>query len=106
MLPVSGAAQLKAIGATTGLRPICSQRIPYSQLLSPGPKLVVGQEEVPEALLAWRLRADLDQDLRIGDAGLDLVVDRLDRLGLDRIDVLVHEGLDPLPERLDLGRWG
>ena len=38
MLPVSGAEQLKAIGASTGLRPISSQRIPYSQLASPGPK--------------------------------------------------------------------
>ena len=37
MFPVSGAEQLKAIGATTGLRPICSQRIPYSQLLRPAP---------------------------------------------------------------------
>ena len=37
MLPVSGAAQLKAIGATTGLRPISSQSIPYSQLVRPAP---------------------------------------------------------------------
>ncbi len=36
MLPVSGAAQLKTMGATP-LRPICSQSIPYSQLVSPGP---------------------------------------------------------------------
>ena len=36
MLPVSGAAQLKTIGATP-LRPISSQSIPYSQLRSPGP---------------------------------------------------------------------
>ena len=35
-LPVSGAEQLKDIGAATGLRPICSQSIPYSQLVSPG----------------------------------------------------------------------
>ena len=62
MLPVSGAAQLKAIGATIGLRPICSQRIPYSQLVRPGAELLVGQEEVPEAL---RLGpgSDLDEDL-------------------------------------------
>ena len=37
MLPVSGAEQLNAIGATTGLRPISSQSIPYSQLVSPAP---------------------------------------------------------------------
>ncbi len=37
MLPVSGAEQLNAIGATAGLRPISSQRTPYSQLVSPTP---------------------------------------------------------------------
>jgi hypothetical protein len=38
MLPVSGAEQLKAIGAAIGLRPISSQSRPYSQFVSPGPK--------------------------------------------------------------------
>ena len=38
MLPVSGAEQLKAIGAAIGLRPISSQSSPYSQFVSPGPK--------------------------------------------------------------------
>jgi hypothetical protein len=65
--------------------------------------LVAGEEEVPETLL-FRLPPDLDQDLRVGDPRLDLVVDRLQDLGLDRIDVLGHEGLDPLLQRLDLGR--
>ncbi len=37
MFPVSGAAQLNAIGATTGERPISSQSIPYSQLVRPAP---------------------------------------------------------------------
>ena len=37
MLPVSGAEQLKAIGAIAGLRPISSQSTPYSQLVSPAP---------------------------------------------------------------------
>ena len=37
MLPVSGAAQLKAIGASAGLRPISSQSTPYSQFPSPAP---------------------------------------------------------------------
>ena len=37
MLPVSGAEQLKAIGATAPLRPMSSQSIPYSQLVRPGP---------------------------------------------------------------------
>ena len=36
MLPVSGAAQLKTVGATP-LRPMSSQSIPYSQLVRPGP---------------------------------------------------------------------
>jgi hypothetical protein len=44
MFPVSGAAQLKAIGATTGLRPICSQSIPYSQLDSPAPYSLSGRK--------------------------------------------------------------
>ena len=37
MLPVSGAEQLNAIGATAGLRPISSQSTPYSQFVSPTP---------------------------------------------------------------------
>ena len=43
MFPVSGAAQLNDIGAATGLRPICSQRIPYSQLVRPEPKRSSGR---------------------------------------------------------------
>ena len=50
MLPVSGAEQLNAIGAIAGLRPISSQRTPYSQLVRPGAERVVGQEQVPEPL--------------------------------------------------------
>ena len=37
MLPVSGAEQLKAIGAIAGLRPISSQRTPYSRFVNPVP---------------------------------------------------------------------
>ena len=37
MLPVSGAAQLKAMGAMAGLRPVSSQMSPYSQLVRPAP---------------------------------------------------------------------
>ena len=62
MLPVSGAAQLKAIGAAAGLRPISSQSSPYSQLREPGAEALVGHEEVPEPLRLGLL-ADLDQDL-------------------------------------------
>ena len=50
MLPVSGAEQLKAIGAIAGLRPISSQSIPYSQLVEAGAVALVGHEQVPEAL--------------------------------------------------------
>ena len=57
MLPVSGAAQLKAIGAATGLRPICSQRIPYSQLVRPGPKRSSGRNRFqrPSSLALARI---------------------------------------------------
>ena len=68
MLPVSGAEQLNAIGAIAGLRPISSQRTPYSQLVRPDAVLVVGHEQVPEPLGLGPL-ADLDDDLGIGDAG-------------------------------------
>ena len=34
---MSGAAQLNAIGAIAGLRPISSHSTPYSQLVSPTP---------------------------------------------------------------------
>ena len=44
MLPVSGAEQLKAIGAAAGLRPISSQSSPYSQLERPGPKRSSGMK--------------------------------------------------------------
>ena len=55
MLPVSGAAQLKTIGATP-LRPISSQSIPYSQLVSPGPKRSSGRNrfQSPSALARSR----------------------------------------------------
>ncbi len=52
MLPVSGAAQLNAMGAMAGERPISSQRIPYSQLVRPGPNLSSGRNmfQSPSAL--------------------------------------------------------
>ena len=96
MLPVSGAEQLKAIGATTGLRPISSQSSPYSQLVRPGAVALVGDEEVPEALRRG-LRSRISTRIsRVGDAGPDLLVERLHRLGLVRVDVLVHERVDAL----------
>ena len=62
MFPVSGAEQLKTMGAT-GRRPMTSQSIPYSQLVEAGAVLLVGQEEVPESL-GLRALAQLHQDLR------------------------------------------
>ncbi len=44
MLPVSGAEQLKAMGATIGLRPMSSQSIPYSQLVRPAPNSSPGRK--------------------------------------------------------------
>ena len=97
MLPVSGAAQLNAIGAIAGERPISSQRTPYSQLVRPGPNLLVGQEEVPQAVRLGLL-AQLADDGRVGDAraGAHLVVERLHRLELDRQHLLVDERSDAL----------
>ena len=66
MLPVSGAAQLKAIGATTGLRPISSQSSPYSQLVSPAPCSSSGKNRFQRPFAG--ALADPDDDLRVGDA--------------------------------------
>jgi hypothetical protein len=54
--------------------------------------LGVRKEQVPQAFGARPL-ADLDHDLRVGAAGVDghLGVERAQRFGLDRVDVLVHE---------------
>ena len=97
MLPVSGAEQLKTIGATP-LRPISSQSIPYSQLVSPGPKLLVRQEEVPEPL-ALRALAQLDQDLAgRGRPARTSSSSASHRLALDGIHVLLHELADAVEE--------
>ena len=94
---MSGAEQLKAIGAIAGLRPISSQSAAYSQLRRPGPKRSSGMKRFQRPS-SRALLADLDQDLRVGDAGLHLVVERPQRLRLGRVDVLVHEGADPVAE--------
>lgn len=62
--------------------------------------LLIGQEQVPESLLA-SLLAHLDDDLGIGDAGLDLVVEGGHRFRLHRVDVLIHERADLIGQFLD-----
>jgi hypothetical protein len=61
--------------------------------------LVVRHEEVPQAVGLGAL-ADLDQDLRVGPAGIhrDLFVEGAQRLELVRIDVLVHERADTVAQ--------
>ena len=56
MLPVSGAAQLNAMGAIAGERPISSQRTPYSQFVRPGPNRSSGRKRFqrPSALARSR----------------------------------------------------
>ena len=95
MLPVSGAEQLKAIGAAIGLRPISSQSSPYSQFFRPGPKRSSGMKRFQRPVVAGLL-ADRAEVHRIGDAGADLVVERLGQLALLRVDLGVHEVEDAL----------
>ena len=104
MLPVSGAEQLKAIGAIAGLRPISSQSTPYSQLAEPGAVALVGHEQVPQALVAG-LGADLDQDLA-GRACPGATSSSSARIASSStgIDVLVHERANPVAQLLDPGR--
>ena len=61
MLPVSGAEQLKTIGATTAAAHDLAEH-PVLPVGQAGAVLVVGQEEVPEAL-GLRALAQLDEDL-------------------------------------------
>jgi hypothetical protein len=65
-----------------------------------GAVLVVGQEEVPEAVRLCLL-AHLDDDLGVRHARPHLLVERVQRLGLDRQDVVVHELTDALAQLLD-----
>ena len=96
MLPVSGAEQLKTIGATP-LRPISSQSIPYSQLVRPGPKRSSGRNRFQSPSPRARSRSST-QDVGIRDAWADLAIERLDGLALDRVDVLLHEVADAIEE--------
>ena len=65
-----------------------------------GPEALVGEEQVPEAF-ALRALAQLDEDRGVGDARAHLVVERLHRLALDGIDVLLHELANPVEEGCD-----
>ena len=102
-MPVSGAWQLKTRGAI-GLRPMISQSGVYSRLREPGAVLGIGQEQIPEPDLL-RLGADLLHDRRLEvriARSLDLLL--VDALG--RVDVLVHEALELLLDRLaSVGRF-
>ena len=100
MLPVSGAEQLKAIGAAGGTAPHLLAEHPVLPVGEPGAVALVRHEQVPEPLSARR-RADLDQDLRVGRARGDLRVERPHHLELDRVDVLVHEHAHPVAKLLD-----
>jgi hypothetical protein len=62
-----------------------------------GSEAVVWEEQVPEPLGPGAL-AQLDDDLRVGHARTHLVVERLQRLALDGIDVLLHELADAVEE--------
>ncbi len=64
--------------------------------------LLAGEEQVPEPI-GLRALAQLDEDARVGNAGADLLVQRLERLELDRVHVLVEEGGDAPAQLLDTG---
>ena len=102
MLPVSGAEQLKTIGATP-FRPISSQSIPYSQLVSPGPKRSSGRNRFQRPSAFARSRSST-RISGYGDARPHLAVERLDGLALDGIDVLLHELADAVEEGRDAVR--
>ena len=65
-----------------------------------GAEALVGEEQVPEPLGPGAL-AQLDHDLGVRDARAHLVVERLHRLALDGIDVLLHELANPVEEGCD-----
>src|SRR5207248_5929132 len=61
--------------------------------------VLAGEEEVPEALGLSAL-TQLHEDSRIRDSRLHLLIERLERLELDRIHVLVEEGVDATAQLL------
>ena len=74
MLPVSGAAQFSASGASCGLRPVSSASGAYCRLVRPGAVAGVGQEQVPQpAARASAFSSAMTSDaprrrgLRVGD---------------------------------------
>ncbi len=98
-LPVSGAAQLKTIGATA-LRPMTSHSIPYSQLVNPGPKRSSGKNRFQSPSSRARRRSST-RISGYGTPGRDLAVERVERLALDRIHVLFCELPDAVAQRGD-----
>jgi hypothetical protein len=59
--------------------------------------MLVREEEVPEPFGAGAV-AKLDKDLWVRNTGRDLAVERLERLALNWIDMLLHE-LAQTPEK-------
>ena len=96
MLPVSGAEQLKTIGRDRAAAHELAEH-PVLPVGQAGAVALVGEEQVPQPLGLGPL-AQLDDDLRVGDARADLLVEGLDGLGLDGVDVLFGEGAHPLEQ--------
>ena len=97
MLPVSGAEQLNTSGAMVRAAHDLAQRRVF-QIREPGAVLALRQEQIPQAR-----RARLGLQLFDDSGGLPAVI-RIEfvRVALFvRINVLVHEGLQPFLERFD-----
>ena len=95
MLPVSGAAQLSASGARCGLRPVISASGAYCRLVSPRRAGECGRNRFHRPARAG-LRLQLLDDRRRGPARSlgDLLLEHV----LGRVDVLVHEGEQPVAQ--------
>ena len=96
MLPVSGAEQLNTSGAIVE-RPMISHSGAYSRLVKPGAVFALRQEQIPQpggARLWLQFFDHRDRLPAIRPVGV-LVIARL-----IRVDVLLHEGGQPLLEFL------
>ena len=98
MLPVSGAEQLKTMDEAR-LRPMTSQSIPYSQLVSPTPISSSGMKRFHRPS-AFAFSRSCDELVGVGlvTADVDLLVERLDQLALARVVVLVEKAVYALEQ--------